>query len=167
MLNVNRGIRALALGVVVGCMSVTPQIASAQTGPIRIDAPLIFQTLNPCNGELVDLTGTQISFFYERYDNLGGRHVTVRVKNQGSGTGTADGGITVGNYNYHSEESFKFNDLSSGTVEQTVLTKTMVVRQGSLKGTDDDFIFKTNVHFTINSIGVVTAQQGNVIFECK
>jgi hypothetical protein len=175
MLNVNRGIRALALGVVVGCMSVAPQIASAQGGPVKLEGPIVqvdpytgvaspYMIANPCNGELVTITGRQTSFFYQRYNNDGlTQNVTVRVKNQG--TGDVDG--VSGIYNFHSEESFKFNDATVGAFEQTVLTKTMLIRQGSVAGTDDDFIFKTNLHITINANGVITAMPGNVIFECK
>lgn len=160
------GIRALALAVVVGCMWVAPHTASAQ--PIRIVLPLAFQETNPCNGEYVNITGTQDSFFYIRQDIAGGTQVTLRIKNQGTGQGAGVGSILPGSYGFHSEESFKFNDLSSGTTELTALTKIMMIRQSETGvGTEDDFVLRITLHLTVNPNGTVTAFQGLTSITCR
>lgn len=171
MSNGNHGIRAFALAVVVGCLAVAPHTVSAQGGPIRLELPIVdltdplnprpYTTINPCNGENITITGTQDLFFYLR-QNTNGFHVTLRIRNQGSGIGDA-----LGSYLFNSEESFAFNDLSSGTNEVTALTKMMLIRQGEIgPGSGDDYLLKITIHATVNANGAVTALPANFVAVC-
>ena len=163
-----RGIGAFAHAIILGSRSVlnrttsataavllastvaVPGTALAQAGPTKLEIPLIDSYYNPCTGETVTVSGTTDLFLYTKVKKSGALDITTRVKHKGTGTALAADGSIV-NYNFHSEETTKFNDVPLGSFESAMLTKTMLVRQGEAAGfSEDDWMFKNTIRIKID-----------------
>jgi hypothetical protein len=178
-----RGIGAFAHAIVLGSRSVLnrttsvtaaalfasaiiggPSAAFAQSGPTKLETPLFDTYVNPCTGETVTVTGTTDLFLYTKSKNNGSLDVTLRVKHRGTGTAVAfDGSIVT--YNFHSEETTKFNDVPLGSFESAMLTKTMLVRAGE-EVSEDDWMFKNTVRIKIDDAGNITMSLEKVTDTC-
>ena len=173
-----RGIGAFAHATFLGSRSVLNRTTSAtatalllasgaafaQSGPTKVETPLIDTYTNACTGETVTVTGTTDLFLYTKSKNNGAIDMTLRVKHKGTGTAVAADGSIV-NYNYHSEETTKFNDVPLGSFESAMLTKTMLVRQGE-ELSNDDWIFKNTMRIKIDDSGNVTMSREKIADSC-
>ena len=145
---------------------VAPGLAFAQAGPTKIELPLIETYENPCTGEMVTVSGTTDLFLYTKSKNNGAIDFTLRVKHKGTGTAIAADGSMV-NYNFHSEETTKFNDVPLGSFETAMLSKTMLVRQTEDQAfSEDDWMFKNTIRIKIDDSGNVTMSREKVTDSC-
>jgi hypothetical protein len=161
----NRTASATAAAILVGSvMSAVPGVALAQSGPTKVETPLIDTYTNACTGETVTVTGTSDLFLYTKSKNNGSVDFTLRVKHKGTGTAVAADGSIV-SYNFHSEETTKFNDVPLGSFESAMLTKTMLVRQGE-EFSDDDWMFKNTMRIKIDDAGNITMSREKVTDTC-
>ncbi len=163
----NRTKSATATALLLASAVTAPGVAFAQSGPVKIETPLIDFYLNPCTGETVTVTGTTDLFLYTKMKKSGGIDITTRVKHKGTGTAVAADGTTV-TYNFHSEETSKFNDVPLGSFESAMLTKTMLVRQGEAAGfSEDDWMFKNTMRIKIDDSGNVTMNREKISDSCS
>lgn len=161
----NRTASATAAALLVGAMiSAAPSAAYAQSGPTKVETPLIETYYNACTGETVTVAGTTDLFLYTKSKNNGSVDFTLRVKHRGTGTAIAADGSIV-NYSFHSEETTKFNDVPLGSFESAMLTKTMLVRQGE-ELSNDDWMFKNTMRIKIDDSGNVTMSREKVTDTC-
>ena len=164
----NRTTSATATALLLGtAIFAAPGVASAQSGPTKIETPLIDSYVNPCTLETVNVTGTTDLFLYTKVKKSGAMDVTLRVKHQGTGTAIAADGSIV-SYNFHSDETTKFNDVPLGSFDSAFLTKTMLVRQGEVAGfSEDDWIFKNTMRIKIDDAGNVTMSREKILDTCS
>jgi hypothetical protein len=161
----NRTASATAAALLVGSvMSAAPAVALAQSGPTKVETPLIDTFYNACTGESVTVTGTTDLFLYQKSKNNGSIDLTLRIKHKGTGTAVAADGSIV-NYNFHSEETTKFNDVPLGSFDSAMLTKTMLVRQGE-ELSNDDWMFRNTMRVKIDDSGNVTMQREKAVDTC-
>ena len=160
----NRTASATAAALLVGSFTIAPGVAFAQSGPTRVESPLYDTYYNACTGETVTVTGTTDLFLYTKSKNNGSIDLTLRVKHKGTGIAVAADGSIV-NYNFHSEETTKFNDVPLGSFESAMLTKTMLVRQGEAVS-NDDWMFKNTMRIKIDDSGNVTMSREKVTDTC-
>jgi hypothetical protein len=142
-------------------MAAAPNVASAQ-GPTKVETPLIDTYVNPCTGESVNVTGTTDLFIYMKVKSNGSTDFTLRIKHRGTGVSLATGA----SYHFHSEESTKFSDVPPGAFDSAMLTKTMLVREGSLDGSADDWMFKNTIRLKIDEFGNVLVNREKIIDTC-
>jgi hypothetical protein len=163
----NRTTSATATALLGGLlMSAAPGVAFAQSGPMKVETPLLDSYYNACTGETVTVIGTTDLFLYTKLKNNGSIDITVRVKHKGTGTAVAADGSIV-NYNFHSEETQKFNDVPLGSSETAVLSKTMLTRQSETSGfSEDDWMFKNTIRIKIDDSGNVTMDRVKVTDSC-
>jgi hypothetical protein len=181
-----RGIGAFAHTVVFGSWSVlnrtsaatasafllasaimaSPGVAFAQSGPTKVETPLIDTYINPCTLEQVTVTGTTDLFLYTKPKKTGALDITLRIKHQGTGTAVAADGSIV-NYHFHSDETSKLSDVPAGGFESAMLTKTILVREGSVAGLSaDDWMFRNSIRIRVDEFGNVTMFRDKLLDTC-
>jgi hypothetical protein len=162
----NRTTSATATALLASAIVGAPNMAFAQSGPTKLETPLFDTYFNACTGETVTVSGTTDLFLYTKSKNTGAMDFTLRVKHKGTGTAVAADGSIV-SYNFHSEETTKFNDVPVGSFESAMLTKTMLVRQGEAAGfSEDDWMFKNTMRIKIDDAGNVTMNREKVTDTC-
>jgi hypothetical protein len=163
----NRTTSATAAAFLAGSVMVAPGIAFAQSGPIKVETPLFDTYYNACTGETVTVTGTTDLFLYTKFKKTGGVDITSRIKHKGTGTAVAADGSVV-SYDFHSDETVKFNDVPLGSFDSAMLTKTMLVRQGEPAGfSEDDWIVKNTMRIKIDESGNVTMDREKITDSCS
>jgi hypothetical protein len=163
----NRTTSATATAVLLAsALSAAPEVAFAQSGPVKVETPFVETYENPCTGEQVTVTGTTDLFLYNKIKKTGAMDITTRIKQRGTGTAIALDGSIV-NYDFHSDETMKFNDVPLGSFDSAMLTKTMLVRQGELAGlSEDDWMFRNSVRIKIDDSGNVTMNREKLTETC-
>lgn len=116
-------------------------------------------TVNPCNGEVVQLSGSVNFRSHLTIDQNGGIHLVVHENAQGlSGVGCTTGA----KYQVNSAEDQETN-FKALPAESTFTMHSNVIGQGTVP----NFVFHLTVHTTVNANGEVTALVLNTSSDCK
>ena len=111
---------------------------------------------NPCNGDLITVTGTSHFVIQTGFDNLGGLHYAANVVTKGQG---------VGLKTYKINEHFHYVDQDPSPQDGFVIRQ-----KGTLKvdgpQTADDYYRVITFKTTVNSQGVPTAEVENTEVRC-
>src|SRR2546428_6271566 len=153
---------ALSILCALGLVFVVHGSSAAQQSDLVADIVIPFTnsgTLNPCNGEVVSLSGTVNLRSHVTIDQNGGIHFNIHENTQGlSGTGLTTGA----KYQVNSAEDQQTNFLSL-PAESTFIMHSNVIAQGSVP----NFVFHLTTHVTVNANGEVTALVLNQSSDCK
>ncbi len=133
--------------------------------------PMTDVTVNPCNGEIVDISGILHLSGQVVDDPSGGRHITLHISWQNlSGVGQTTRlqyqlqQNTNINVNGNGQPSG--NSTGAGFNPPFVHNVSENVRWVS-QGSTDNFFTQTNYHITVGPNGVVTANYFNSNAECR
>lgn len=158
---------AAALLVVCACSDSTdPSRASRKAGgpasrdmDVNQDIPVATTLYNPCNGDVVPLTGVSHVVFHSTDATSGNFHVYVDMTNNYAGLGVPSG------VNYQASERH-LSDFSTQNplpfVQTTYIDQNLVSSTGT-----DNFTFTFQMHTTVNANGEPTATIDNFSQECK
>jgi hypothetical protein len=154
MSNVRRGAFALAFIAVVFS---APRIVVANT-PNKVEIPYAEVRTNPCTGEVVTLSGVTDLFSSIKATKTGGLDFTMRIKTNGSGTAVSAFDGSIVKYNFRVDEVVKFTDMPSGGFDATTISKSQLIRLGSLGEeipTDDDWLMKELFRIKLHADGTI------------
>ena len=153
---------ALSILCALGLVFVVHGSSAAQQSDLVADIVIPFTnsgTVNPCNGEVVSLSGTVNLRSHVTIDQNGGIHFNIHENTQGlSGTGLTTGA----KYQVNSAEDQETN-FKSLPAESTFTMHSNVIAQGSVP----NFVFHLTTHVTVNANGEVTALVLNQSSDCK
>lgn len=122
--------------------------------------PVDLALANPCNGELVLLSGSIHTTFSFVSDAAGGAHFRLSTNAQGiSGRGT----VTGAKYSATGAEHSRVAMLAGGTTTESVSNSFQLVGQGTVP----NFRLHVTQHLTINANGVATAVVDKVSSSCN
>jgi hypothetical protein len=139
-----------------------PVSAQAQTQTTRTDYPITVDETNPCNGEMVQLTGTGHLVMHFTFDNAGGIHIVDITNTMGPLRGVALLSGTV--YQANQTVSSTVNDNGqTPQFEFTFVMSETLISQGATP----NFVAHTTVHATVSSNALVTANVLNIKTECS
>lgn len=135
--------------------------------PVLASADVIFNgtvpisgtVTNPCNGELVDFSGTLHEVISETFDSSGGIHFDDHFNIHVTATGETTGTNYVGNQEEHLTENFN----SGGSI---TVTEPFTFSEIS-KGSAPNFIEHALYHVTVNPDGTVTSFIDTYSAECR
>ncbi len=114
---------------------------------------------NPCNGESVDLSGTNHMVISSTTDNSGGVHDGFQLNMHVTGTGKTTGA----NYVADEQEHFSGTFDSGVTVTETEPISFTMISQGSAP----NYIIHALAHITINPDGTTTSYIDTYTSECR
>jgi hypothetical protein len=121
------------------------------------DVPLPPTLHNPCNGEIVDISGVLHEVIDKTVSDSGNIHLSVHFNAQGvSGVGETTGA------NYSFSDSVNEHLTFAGASNETISHTLHVVGQGGVPNFDFHFL----VHFTVNADGTVTSSFDNFTTTC-
>jgi hypothetical protein len=138
-------------------------VPSARSAPalaatvFNVTNPVSFSTGNPCNGELVTVSGSVHNTFRLTFDGSGGVHVGFHANFQDV--------IGVGSFGNKYQIPLAANEEINARVglEETITLSEPLVSQGSTP----NFITKEDIHFTVNPNGTVTSFRDNFRQVCR
>jgi hypothetical protein len=130
---------------------------------VNFDFPVPTPLEHPCTHEPVALTGL-IHMKIHVTDNGSSFHVEMSSNTRNvKGTGMLTGLEYINN-----DEQTIIMESTKGADNNGFILQSNFMRQGEIRtDPDDDFIFHWNGHFTINAVGVPTAEVSNIYLECK
>lgn len=128
---------------------------AAQVGNFTEPTSLVF--VNPCNGDVVLLNGTEHVVANVTTDSSGGQHSSVVIQYHLSGIGTSGS-----RYMLNQTYSQVLNSTGGGTTAVTVPLNLEVVSEG-VSPNYDQSVFD---HITINPDGTVTSSIDTVSTSC-
>jgi hypothetical protein len=150
----------LALLLTLALVPATAVFATATTEVERETVPFVFDSVNPCNGEAVIVTGELRTTTRTTVDSRGGLHIAFnlvpsQVRGQGQ-SGTA--------YKAVGGQRETFNvDLDGAPMTDTFTSTFNLISQG---GTPN-FIVKMTFHVTVNANGEETVLVDRESLECR
>ena len=130
-----------------------PARVQAQNPATQMSYPVTATETNPCNGDVVTLTGEGHIVMHTTMDSSGGLHI-VDITNTMS---------PLQGIGFPSGVSYKANETVSSTIndngptpqfEFTFVMSEVLISQGSTP----NFVAHTTIHATVSSNGLVTAQ---------
>jgi hypothetical protein len=151
---------AVVLGLVCVALVANARTASADGFTTNIYTPIAVTIPNPCNGDLVSLTGTLHEQFHITIDSAGGANLEDHFNPQDvTGTGSPSGakyqatGVTRDNANFTPGALFV----------TTFVNNFRIIGQGP----DNNFMVHENAHVTVNPNGTVTSFHDNFSITCQ
>ena len=123
---------------------------------VNTDVPVSITLSNPCNGEIIPLSGMEHFVFRLTYDNNGGVHVGGHENIQLTGIDN-DGNTYVGNLENLSDENAEVGHEDTSTLSFEVVSKESA----------PNFLVHAVFHVTVNPDGTVTARVADFTAECR
>jgi hypothetical protein len=151
---------SFALLLAVALAPATAVFATATTDVVRETVPFVFDDVNPCNGEVVTLTGELRLTTRTTVDSKGGFHLAFNlVPSEVRGEGAS--GVA---YKATGGQREHFNvALDDAPTTDTFTSIFNLVGQG---GTDN-FVLRETFHVTVNATGGVTVLFDKVSTACE
>ncbi len=139
-----------------------PVRVQAQNPATQVTYPINDTVTNPCNGDVVQLTGQGHVVMHFTFDNSGGIHIIDITNTMGPLQGVAILGGTI--YKANQTVSSTINDNGqTPQFEFTFVMSEVLISQGPTP----NFVTHTTVHATVSSNALVTAQVLNTKAECS
>jgi hypothetical protein len=148
--------------VVLSLLVLPPPVrVQAQNPATQTTYPVFATVNNPCNGDVVQVTGEGHIVMHFTMDNNGGIHIVDITNTMGPLQGV---GVPSG-------VAYKANETVSSTINDNGATPqfefTFVMSEVLIaKGPAPNFVTHTTIHATVNSNGLVTANVLNTKTEC-
>jgi hypothetical protein len=115
---------------------------------------------NPCTGQLVQFTGTQRTVSHVTDDAAGNHHISFNAITRGSGVDPITGEKLL----YRDRGGFQeFTAQDGAPAAFTSVATFDVISQGP----SPDFLFHVTYLIRVNANGEPTAEQENIVLECK
>ena len=139
-----------------------PVRVQAQNPATQVTYPINDTVTNPCNGDVVQLTGEGHIVMHTTIDSSGGIHIIDITNTMGPLQGVG----------FPSGVAYKANETVSSTInkngqspqfEFTFVMSEVLISQGPTP----NFVTHTTVHATVSSNALVTAQVLNTKAECS
>lgn len=121
------------------------------------DIPWADEEQNPCNGDMVTISGVTHFLFVTTLDDGGGYHLSSRTNSTGTGVGTPS------LFTYKVKDDFAYSEQTS--VPGTTIRQEMdllILAPRSIDNYIKHMIFK----LTINALGIPTASFDNTTTKC-
>jgi hypothetical protein len=152
--------RALLTAAIIVIMAalVTVRPASATVTSNQI-IPVDFQTFNPCNGELVSLSGEVHIMSHYTEDASGGFHVGFHINGHSTGPGLTTGAT----YQFTWAQNIAASSQTPPPSEFTFTQQQNVIGQGNVP----NFLIHFTLHTTVNAQGQTTSTVENIWAECR
>ncbi len=121
--------------------------------------PSALATINPCNGDAVELTGTLTVIVHATTSTSGNQHAFYSLTGTYSGLGLPSGAKYTGQT--QNKESFSSND------PYPIVDDMIAVFTVRSAGSTANFIVRVHYHVTINANGVPTVDSQEVSNSCN
>jgi hypothetical protein len=143
--------------VLVATMTFAP-FAQARGTEFNQTEPFTFSFTHPCTGEQITGDGTSHIMGTFMEDPRGGLHWQSQTNTSGRGVGSPSGAMYIVNGASHDAIYVRDNEYP---VTLTLFQRTQFIRQGE-DMPEDDFVFYTLYHITINANGELTTEVGEI-----
>jgi hypothetical protein len=149
---------SLAYWTLVTLIVVALASAAWAANAINVRVPLSNTSLNPCNGELVDLSGSCHVVVSVTFDRSGGTHFDTHEYCHATGVGRTTGAEYVANESEHNT----LNENSGGSITVTNPISFRLISNGR----EPNFIVYSLFHVTVNPDGTATSFFSNFFEDC-
>jgi hypothetical protein len=127
----------VAVATIVAALIAGPVAAQAETEHVPFSSNISSSVVNPCNGELVLITGVATGFTQEVHTPSGRTFTKFHLVENSTGEGSEGNQYVI-----HQT----FNGGEVGTLPLTATVPTLVISQGST----DNFVVHLVVHFNVD-----------------
>ncbi len=150
---------ALALMLVAALLATTALSALADGRPLILRIPQSSTLTNPCNGEVIELSGTFQIVIHETMDSSGGSHFIIEGNAQGVS------GVSTTGTRYRVTGGF-WDEFNSGPDRGAVSNSVGVLNILS-QGTAPNFLEHATLKVSFNANGEPTAEVVHEFAECR